>query len=68
MTASIIPAQRDDYGYWIGPKSSCCRAPIVYFRKDRHLGAKYVTWTGIPAEVELRCNRCHSELHAGVKE
>jgi hypothetical protein len=56
----MIPGYKDKNGYYVDPKSECCKAGIVYFNREANL------YVNIPIEheklskfIEFRCHRCN---------
>jgi hypothetical protein len=66
---SYIPGHRNDCGYWTGPRSHCCNAPLVFYSS---ILGMYVTWDNYQGDEQppstLRCKQCNSAVAKAAKE
>ncbi len=55
----MIPAHKDKDGYYVDPKSECCRAGVVYYDKAENLYIRIpVDHEKLVRTIEFRCARC----------
>lgn len=63
---SYTPAAKDQKGYHLSPRSTCCNALVVRFDSVSWL---WVFWEGHGEPPnELRCHRCNRKLTTELDE
>ena len=65
---TVVHRGKDAAGYWQNPVSACCRAAVMYQRRDSwNNNPAFVVYHGWPNEevadyTPFRCGRCNADL------